>query len=167
MPILSIDPGYGRIGFAVLEKGMRKHSIIFSQCFETRKDSAFADRILIVGMQLEKIIKQYKPECVAMEQVFFSRNKKTALSVAEIRGCCSFVARKNGVPVHEYTPKQVKGAVTGNGSASKEEVMRMLPYFVDIDTTTKRKDDEYDAIAVGVTHFSASALQKITKTRQQ
>lgn len=164
MRVLSIDPGYDRVGFAVLERGTKKHHIVFSECFETGRKEDFADRLFSVGKRLEQLIEEYKPDCVALENLFFSRNKTTAMAVAEIRGCCSFVAKKYNLPTHEYTPKQVKGAITGNGNAEKTDVIKMLGHFSDIKQGSCKYDDEYDAIAVGVTHLSAQPLQNIINT---
>ena len=151
MKILSIDPGYDRIGCAVIKKDGGV-SLLHSECFETDKSTAYGVRLMLVGDHIKKLIKKHKPDCVVMEKVFFSKNKKTAMQVAEVRGVCIYVSEKEGISVVEYTPNQIKSSVTGNGNANKKQVMRMIPHLITLDTSVTRKDDEYDAIAIGITH---------------
>lgn len=154
MRIFSIDPGYGRVGFAVIDKGMKKHIRVYSECLVTPQDAGFEDRLHAVGTRVHELIQEYKPDCTVIEGLFFAKNKKTALRIAEIRGCCTFVVKNNTLPLYEYTPNQVKSAITGNGAATKDEVMQMLKHFIDIPNVGECYDDEIDAIAVGVTHLS-------------
>ena len=156
MRVLAIDPGFGRNGFAVLENS-RQHNadLLFSECFETDKDLPFYDRLLLVANRMREHITTYQPDCVALETLFFSKNQKTVMEVAEIRGGVILVAREHGLPVAEYGPSTVKVSVTGDGRANKQSILRMIHRLIRIDEK-KRYDDEYDAIAIGITHVLAS-----------
>ena len=159
MRVFSIDPGYGRSGFAVLDSGVKKHTYIFSECFETSQNEEFELRLHNTGTRFRELIKEYTPDCVAIEGLFFAKNKKTALNIAEIRGCFIFIAKEYNLPIYEYTPNQIKSALTGNGSASKGEVLRMLKHFISKPLECVNRDDEIDAIALGVTHLSNVLLK--------
>lgn len=162
MKVLAIDPGYGRIGFAVLTKENLNISVLFSQCVETEKKTAFADRLAHIGNRMKEIIHNHKPGCVAIEQLFFAKNKKTALQTAEVRGLCIYTARSHGLEIAEYTPNQVKNAITGNSNATKKDIIRMIPHLTPMQQK-KEHDDEYDAIAIGITHLSSSAVKITTQ----
>lgn len=151
MRILSIDPGFERVGIAVIEKtSLKKDLLVFSSCFKTNANIPFPERLKNIGLELEKIIKKYKPEFLAIEKLYFTTNQKTVMGVSEARGVMVYVASKNNLVVYEYTPPQIKVAVTGYGKASKENVMSMVPKLIDIKTKIN-SDDELDAIAIGLT----------------
>ena len=152
MKILAIDPGYGRIGLAVLLKEGGRIDPLFSECFETGKEIAFEERLGQVGSRVRDVIQTHQPVCVAIERLFFSKNKKTALQTAEVRGVCIYTAKDYGLEVAEYTPNQVKNAITGNSNATKNDVIRMVPRLIAL-PSGKRHDDEYDALAIGITHL--------------
>ncbi len=155
MKLIAIDPGYDRTGFAVITKENDRMVLLFSECFETDGGKEYNKRIVEVGTRLEKLIEKHEPDSVVIEKLFFSKNKKTALRVAEVRGLCIYEAEKRNIPVAEYTPNQIKSAVTGNGRADKKQIMRMIPHLIEIDRNKKRHDDEYDAVAIGITHLAA------------
>lgn len=151
LPIsIAIDPGYDRVGIAVFEKSTLMHS----ECFTPPKGSP-AERMMHVAAHLRTIIKKFKPESLALETLFFSKNQKTALHVAEARGVISVAALELGLEVFEYSPQAVKIAVTGSGNAAKEGVIRMVERLVVL-PKKKRLDDEYDAIALGLAHTTRS-----------
>ncbi|MBT7339433.1 MAG: crossover junction endodeoxyribonuclease RuvC, partial [Candidatus Jacksonbacteria bacterium] len=150
---LSIDPGYERVGIAVLEKtsaGSGGEELIYSECFKTSKELPFTQRLELVGNEVERVIKQYKPEAFAIEKLFFNTNQKTATNVSEVRGALIYIALKNKLKVFEYTPLQIKVAVAGDGHGDKEQVIAMVKNLIKIEKEIKY-DDEYDAIAVGLT----------------
>ena len=150
MIILSIDPGYDRVGFSVIEKEGENNKLIYSECFETERKNDFYDRLYLVGKRFEELIKKHKPDVVAIEKIFFASNKKTGISVSNVIGSLIYISRSNNIKVLEYTPKEVKLALTGDGSADKDQIHKMLKHFVDLEEK-KAKDDEYDSIAVGIT----------------
>jgi crossover junction endodeoxyribonuclease RuvC len=154
MRLIAIDPGYERLGVAVIEKAARgKETLVYSTCFQTDKALPHAERLRLVGDELERVITEYAPEALCLETLFFSKNQTTAIKVAEVRGVILFLAARHGLPVYEYNPMEIKTAVTGYGKSDKTAVTAMVPKLVKIDKQI-RFDDEYDAIAVGLTCFA-------------
>lgn len=151
MKILSIDPGYERVGIAILEKDKNnKEIVVYSNCFKTSKDLQFIERLNLIGKEIESLIKKFKPDALAIEKLFFNTNQKTATMVSETRGAIIYIALKNKLKVFEYTPLQVKSAVCGDGHGDKKQVISMVKNLIKIEKKIKY-DDEYDAIAVGIT----------------
>lgn len=151
MRILGIDPGFERVGIAVLEKTTsKKEQILYSACFKTSASLDFSKRLSLIGEEIKKIIKKYKPEVLAIETLFFTTNQKTVMRVAEARGVVIYECAKRGMKIFEASPPQIKIAATGYGKANKEQIMKMVKLLVDIDNT-KKSDDEMDAIAVALT----------------
>ncbi len=158
MKVISIDPGYERVGVAIIEKNNgEKEKLVYSDCFKTSSKLPITERFLLVGKEIEKIIKKYKPEAMAIENLFFNSNQKTALKVSEARGIIMYQALSGGLKVFEYTPLQIKIAITGYGRGDKKQVTDMLHHLIKIDKKIKY-DDEYDAIAVGLTHLASHKL---------
>lgn len=156
MRILSIDPGYERLGVAVIDKEKgQKETLIFSDCIKTEAKDLFEDRLTTLGLQIESLIEQYKPEALSIENLFISNNQKTAMRVAEVRGVLIYICRKNKLLIKEFTPLQIKLAVTGDGKSSKDQVIKMVKLLVK-NVKAKALDDEYDAIAVGLAYFAYS-----------
>ncbi len=150
MRILAFDPGYERLGVAVLEKENGKEILHYSACIQTSAKLDFPTRLGELGEAVELLIKEWKPKAVALEKVFFTNNSKTAMQIAEVRGMLIYIAATRALAVHQYTPNEVKVAVTGNGRADKSAIALMVPKLVAI-SRGKRLDDELDAIAVGIT----------------
>jgi crossover junction endodeoxyribonuclease RuvC len=154
MKVLAIDPGYGRCGMAVVEKtGGGKEVLLYSDCIETSAAMDFPARLLQVADECARLIRAHKPDCVAMEKLYFSNNQKTAMRIAEVRGALINCASGFGLTVAEYTPGEIKSAAAGSGSADKAQVAKMLHALMQIDKKIQY-DDEYDAIAIGVTHLA-------------
>ena len=153
MIIISIDPGYERLGIAVLEKEEGKEKLIFSDCFRTSPKETHENRTLELGIKLEELIKKYSPTVFVFESLFFNSNQKTAMSVSKTLGALIYISKKSGLDIYEFTPLQIKVAVTGNGRSSKEGVIKMIPLLIKI-PNKKMIDDEYDAIACGLTFFA-------------
>jgi len=152
MKVLAIDPGFGRCGVAIVEQQQRgKETLLYSDCIETKSKEGFLERIAEIGTEIERLIALYTPDDFAIEEVFFSTNQKTVLRTAEVRGMLLYIAYKNGLNVHEYNPGRVKIALTGYGRATKDQVTTMVGKLVEIKKTVIL-DDEYDAIAIGLTH---------------
>lgn len=153
MKVLAIDPGFGRIGIAVIEKIGATETLLFSECFETESKQDFYVRIHLLGTHIKETIKLYGPEMLAIENLFIEKNQKTAMRVSEARGVIIYEAICGGLKVFEYTPLQIKTALTGYGKATKEQVAFMVGKILKLDTKHKI-DDELDAIAIGLTHFA-------------
>lgn len=160
MKILSIDPGYERVGIAVVEKENNKparaggEKLVYSDCFKTSSELSFLERLQLVGGEVERVIKKYKPKAFAIEKLFFNTNQKTATNVSEVRGALIYIALKNNLKVYEYTPLQIKSAVCGDGHGDKDQVITMVKNLIQIEKEIKH-DDEYDAIAIGLTCFAS------------
>lgn len=155
MILLAIDPGYERVGIAILEKEKGgKEYLVYSDCFKTNAKIDFYARLTLIGNEIERVIKKYKPERLAVEKLYLTTNQKTAMQVAEARGVIVYSASKLGLSVHEYTPMEIKVAVTGYGKATKNDVCFMVQKLIQLPQNQKMIDDEIDAIAVGLTCFA-------------
>jgi len=149
MRILAIDPGYERVGIAILGKD----TLVFSECYKTSAKLDFSERLGLLGQEIGAIIKKYKPMALAIETLFLTTNQKTAMRVAEARGVIIYEAQKAGLKIFEYTPLEIKIAVTGYGKSDKKSVINMVKKLIKINEN-KNSDDEIDAIAVGLTCFA-------------
>lgn len=150
MRVLAIDPGYERLGLAIVESALPKEKVLYSDCLRTSPEDSFPDRLKQIGLEVERLVSRYIPDAVALEQLFFNTNQKTAMHVAEVRGALLYIAHKVNIPTYEYTPLQVKTAILGYGRGEKKQVIDMVERLVDIPKIS-RLDDEYDAIAIGIT----------------
>ena len=155
MRILGVDPGYERLGIAVLERGKKgeKEKVIFSECFKTSAKLDFPERLAQVGSEIKKVIKEYKPEMLAIETLFLTTNHKTVMRVAEARGVIIYEAKAGRLEIFEASPPQIKLAVASTGRADKEQVIKMVRMLVELDKS-KNSDDELDAIAIALTAFA-------------
>src|SRR5258708_7653716 len=130
MKVLGIDPGFGRCGVAVVEKNAGKEMLLYSDCIETPAKSEFSARLLQVADECARLMRDHKPDCVAMEKLYFSNNQKTAMQVAEVRGALINCASGFGLTVSEYSPGEIKSAVASSGSADKKQVAQMLHMLI-------------------------------------
>ena len=161
MKVLAIDPGYGRCGVAVVERdNSGKDILVYSGCIETPSTEEFGERLNTVAQECRRLLEAHSPECVAMEKLYFSNNQKTAMRVAEVRGAILAIAGAAYAPVFEYTPGEIKSAVAGSGSADKKQVAAMVRMLVTISKPV-RLDDEYDAIAIGLTHLASAKMHAV------
>ena len=165
MRILGIDPGYERLGIAMLEKNTEarpqcKEKVVFSECFKTSAKLEFSERLKLIGEEIKKVIKKYQPEVLSIETLFLNTNHKTVMRVAEARGVVIYEAASAGLKIFEVSPLQIKIAVTGYGRADKEQIVKMVKILVDIDKLKdhaigrQASDDELDAIAIALTAFA-------------
>lgn len=161
--IIAIDPGYDRCGVAIVSEISRKPEILFSTCITSDKADEQYLRLTSIFRQLEKIIKEHKPSHLAIETLFFSVNKKTAIKVAEARGAILTLAGLQDLELVELSPQAIKIALTGSGNASKEQVKKMVSLTVVLPKMT-RLDDEIDAIAVGVAALGEIKFKKLKKS---
>lgn len=154
--VLGIDPGFGRVGIAVLERKGSQESLLCSECIETDKKIPHEERLLIIGTRIREVIREFAPTSLALEKLFFNQNTSTALKVAEARGVILFEAAHAGLSVYEYSPQDVKIAVTGYGKADKTQMEGMTRKLVRVSESEKKLDDELDAIAVGICHLATA-----------
>jgi len=157
MRILAIDPGYDRLGIAVVEGDPSRPTLLWSDCVIPNEGSR-ENRLAQVSEAVTKAIGEYAPDAVAIETLFFSVNKKTAIGVAEARGTILAAAGNESLCVLEFSPQQIKLAVTGHGGSDKAAIANMIPKLVALQKK-KRFDDELDAIAIGITAL-ATGLTK-------
>ncbi len=155
--VLAIDPGYDRLGIAVLEGDPSRPTLLMSDCVRPGK-GARENRLAEVSTAVSDAIEKYAPDALAIETLFFSVNKKTAIGVAEARGAILAAAGIRAVPVIECSPQQVKLAVAGHGGADKSAVARMVPKLLSL-SKKKRLDDELDAIAIGITALARGPVR--------
>lgn len=158
MRILAIDPGYDRMGIAVIEGDSSRPVLVWSDCIQPDK-GARAVRLAQVSGAVSAAIMKYAPGALAIETLFFNKNIKTAIGVAEARGAILAAAGLATLPVIECSPQQVKVAVTGHGGAGKAEVARMIPLLLTL-PKKRRLDDELDAIGIGITAL-ASGIKRV------
>ncbi len=153
--VIAVDPGYERMGVAVIEKnGNSKEELLFSECFKTSAKIDHAQRLCLLGQEIKNIIEKYEPNDMAIEDLFFSNNQKTAMRVAEARGVIIYEASIKNLNIYEYKPVEIKIAVTGYGKSNKEQVISMTKRLIKIPEKAKI-DDEFDAIAIGLTHTAS------------
>ncbi len=127
-----------------------KEVLVHSECVRTDAKLEFNERLQIIGTAAEALIKKHKPDVMALEEIFFGKNAKTGVQIAEVRGMLTYIGMSHGLKVHGYTPLEVKIAITGYGKSDKAAVALMVPKLVSL-PARKRLDDEVDAIAVGLT----------------
>lgn len=159
MIILGIDPGIAIVGWGVVSSdasGMRQKPVDFG-AITTNSSMRTEDRILCVYTELSAIIKKYKPECAAIEELFFNTNQKTGIIVAEARGAIILALRQNDVPIFEYTPLQIKNSVAGYGRADKHQMIDTVTCLLGLREKPK-PDDTADALAAAMCHaFTGSS----------
>lgn len=157
MRILGIDPGTALIGWGVIDYGNGTPKAVAYGHISTPAKTELADRLLIIANDLSEIVGKYFPEEAAVEELFFSNNQKTAMSVAQARGAILLTLRRHGLPAHGYTPNQVKQALTSYGRADKKQMQLMVTSILGLPAIPK-PDDTADALAVAVCHaFSRKA----------
>ena len=160
MRVLAFDPGFERLGVAVVEKvsgvgaGPRE-KLLYSACVRTDPKLSFEKRLQALGEATQALIQEWQPTVVALEDIYFANNAKTVIRVSEVRGVLSYLAAAHNLPLYNYTPLAVKVAITGYGKSDKKAVSAMVVRVLGLQTKdlkeTRRLDDEMDAIAIGLT----------------
>ena len=151
MRVLGIDPGMAIVGYAILNYENDRYFLETSGSIQTDKDVSTSKRLLDIFNDLSLIVTKYKPDCAAVEKLYFFKNQKTIIPVAESRGVILTALEKHGIEAYEYTPIEVKQVLTGYGRASKKEVEQMVKYNLKIENLPKL-DDTVDAIAIAICH---------------
>lgn len=157
MKVIGIDPGYERLGVSVVEKNNDKEKLLYSNCIKTPKNSDFNHRLEIISRNITELIEEFSPENLAIESLFFNKNQKTVMRVSEVKGAIINIALTNKLKVYEFTPLQIKVAVTGYGRSDKRQVISMVKNLIEIEKDIKT-DDEFDAIAVAITFFASQKV---------
>lgn len=154
MLILGIDPGYGRLGWGLIDA---EKSVAYG-CLETNKNLTEARRLNELFDGLTKLLKKFKPEAVSVESLFFFQNITTAMKVAQARGIVLLACEKLDIPTYSYAPLQIKMAVTGYGRADKNQVQQMTKSILKLESIP-RPDDSADALAIALTHSFSYKLK--------
>ena len=156
MRILGIDPGYGIVGWGVIEKRAYSFVPVAYGAIQTPAKTPMDFRLNMIFDELNRIIEKYKPDDLAVEELFFNTNITTGILVAQARGIILLSAHKHGLRIGEYTPLQVKQAVVGYGRAEKKQVMTMVTSLLKLDEIPK-PDDTADALAIALCHGQSSS----------
>ena len=157
MRVLGVDPGLGRTGVAVVEGHPGALTLVHSQCLSTPPGLADAERLFLLSGLITAVVAEQRPSFAAVERLFFSTNRSTAMRVSEARGVLLCAIAAAGIPVFEYTPNEVKEAVAGYGAARKPQVLRMTMHLLSVDTIGG-PDDVADACAIAVCHHHRAGL---------
>ncbi len=158
--ILGIDPGFGLIGWAIVKS---KREIIDYGSISTPTGLKIEERLVEIGQDLKKIITKYQPTVLAIEKLFYFKNAKTVINVAQSRGLTIYLASRANLEIREYTPLEIKMAITGYGRANKKQVQKMVVNIFGLDTVPK-PDDVADALAVAYTHMVYKHNRSYIKT---
>ena len=159
MIVLGIDPGYALMGWGVVEVEGSRMKLINYGCIETKAGTPMQNRLRALQLGIRDLLAIYKPDDVAFEELFFARNVTTALMVGAARGAAIIAAAEYTENLYEYTPMQIKQAVTGYGKADKKQVQQMVKLLLKLDEVPK-PDDAADAIACAVTHIQAGVARQ-------
>lgn len=153
MVIFGIDPGTATTGYSILKTGKsKKIKVIDYGCIKTSPDLTPGERLKIINSKLNKLIKEHQPRVLAVETIYFFKNLKTAMPVSQAKGVILFTAAKKKIPVYEFTPLQVKMAVTGYGKAEKKQVQKMMQVILGLKEFPK-SDDAADALGIALCYI--------------
>lgn len=158
MIVLGIDPGYAIVGWGAISFQNNAFAPLGFGAITTSAGQPFNRRLEVIYDELCAVIERYRPQALAIEQLYFQNNQKTAINVAQARGVILLAAQKNNLDVFEYTPLQVKTAVTGYGQAKKPQVMEMTRRLLRLEKVPK-PDDTADALAIAICHTQASGTR--------
>lgn len=157
MIILGIDPGYATVGFGVIENSGSRNKAIEYGVILTPKEEPLPERLAKISRGFDILIDKYHPDAIAIEELFFTNNQKTAILVAEARGAILLTVYSKCKNLFEYTPLQIKQAMTGYGRADKRQIQEMVKTYLNLSTIPK-PDDAADALAVALTHAQTNRL---------
>lgn len=160
MRILGLDPGTATIGFGVIETGHQKHRLLDYGCIKTAAGTPLPRRLKQIYEDLKSIVSEWKPHAVAIEEVFFSKNVKTAIQVAQARGAMIQQLALGPHQISEYKPQQVKEAVCGYGKAEKKQVQKMVQLILEMEEIP-HPDDAADALALAICHANSLKMQNL------
>jgi len=163
MIILGIDPGFAITGYGIVKYEGNKFCVLDYGAVTTSSKMELPKRLLHLHDTLEELINKYKPDAIAIEELFFNKNIKTALTVGHGRGVAVLAAAESGVDVFEYTPLQVKQSVVGYGRAEKAQVQQMVKIILNLPKIPK-PDDVADALAISICHGNSHKMSRLIKT---
>jgi crossover junction endodeoxyribonuclease RuvC len=152
MIVIGIDPGLARVGYGVIEVRNRQPVPLCYGCIESGKDQRTPERLLYIYTEMTELFGKYPPAQIAVEKLFFTRNITSAMGVSEARGVLLLLAEQQKIPVTEYTPNQVKQAITGSGKADKRQMQEMIMRLLHL-PEIPRPDDAADALSIALCHI--------------
>ena len=152
MIVIGIDPGLARVGYGIIEVKNRKPEPICYGCIESGKDQRTSERLLHIYTGVAALFEKYPPAHIAVEKLFFTKNITSAMGVSEARGVILLLAEQQNIPVTEYTPNQVKQAITGSGKADKRQMQEMIMRLLHL-PEIPRPDDAADALSIALCHI--------------
>jgi crossover junction endodeoxyribonuclease RuvC len=153
MIVIGIDPGLARLGYGVIEVTGRDNRMVSYGCIETSgKDFRASERLLKIYNAVEALFEKFQPSYVSLEKLFFSKNISSAMGVSEVRGVILLAAEQRAIPIAEYTPNQVKQAITGSGRADKRQMQEMIKRLLRLDEIPA-PDDAADALSIALCHI--------------
>lgn len=155
--VMGIDPGTATTGWAMVEEKKGEPKLVACGCINTSKLKSDANRLVEIGKDLATLIKKYKPDEAAVEDIFFFKNLKTAITVSQARGVILYELAKNKIPIQNYTPLQVKQALTGYGRADKKQIQLMVKNILKLKAIPK-PDDAADAVAIAICHINSRRM---------
>jgi crossover junction endodeoxyribonuclease RuvC len=158
--ILGIDPGFAITGYGVVKYEGNKFSVLDYGAITTEASMKLSERLLVLYDGLEELILRFKPDAISIEELFFNKNIKTALTVGHGRGVAVLAAAKSGTDIFEYTPLQVKQSVVGYGRAEKAQIQQMVKAILNLPAIPK-PDDVADALAVAICHGNSHRMGSI------
>lgn len=164
MRILGIDPGLAIVGFGIIDVKGNTYKAIDYGIIKTNADLTLPDRLEKIYLLLHELIDKYNPDEVAIEELFFNKNIKTAITVGHARGVEILACKTKGLEVYEYTPLQIKQGITGYGHADKSQIQEMTKLLLNLEKIPK-PDDAADGLAVALTHGSALQFKDMYKMR--
>lgn len=162
MIILGIDPGYGRVGYGIIEYDKNRYNTLEYGSITTKAGEPLSLRLKKIAEDLQSIIDKYSIDEASIEDIFFNTNIKTGIQVAEARGVMLYILEKNNIKISEYTPLQVKQALVGYGRADKHQIMDMVKRLLKLDKMPKL-DDTTDALAIAICHSYSYKYNEIIK----
>ena len=160
MIIIGVDPGYAIVGIGALEYKGNKFRPLEYGAITTPAGMPTVDRLKKIYDEMTLLIDKYKPDAVAIEELFFNSNQKTAINVAQARGVILVAVRNKNVPIYEYTPLQVKQSVTGYGRADKQQIQNMIKLLLNLNVIPK-PDDAADGLALAICHAHSNKMNKM------
>lgn len=164
MVVLGIDPGYAIVGYGVLDYDGNKFKVLDYGSIQTSAKERFVERLQHIYEAMDFLLSAYPVEEMAVEELFFSKNTKTAIDVAQARGVILLAGRLHGCGIYEYTPMQVKQGICGYGGATKEQVQSLVKTFLNLREVPK-PDDVADALAVAVSHCHTNKFSKLFQVK--
>ena len=164
MIVLGVDPGLATLGWGVIEAERGSQRLVDYGCILTTPQQSFPDRLCQIGRDMRTLLRQYRPEEIAFEELFFARNVTTALTVGAARGVSLAACAEYTDRLYEYTPMQVKQAIVGYGKAEKQQVQQMVKLLLHMQDIA-RPDDAADAIAIALTHAATGPAREQFKMK--